>query len=131
MYPYTLNWLECTDPPPPPHGTHCSPGPGDILGLHLGQPEVGVLQQLLDVLRVFRLQLELVLLHLGHGGVQLAGAEKHSASATHQCPCTFVRFILSLRLRPPSLFLNVSLNTFVYGHIMFWFLLMIASMGKL
>lgn len=80
---------------PPPHGTHCNPGPGDILGLHLGQPEVGVLQQLLDVLRVFRLQLELVLLHLGHGGVQLAGAEKHSASATHQCPWTFVRFILA------------------------------------
>lgn len=52
--------------------THSSSCLAAILGLHLGQPLVGVLQQLLDAVCVFLLQLKLLLLHLSHECVQLA-----------------------------------------------------------
>lgn len=54
-------------------GTYSGLGPSFIFSLHLGQSVVGVLQELLDVLRVFLLHLKLLLLHGRHGGVQLRG----------------------------------------------------------
>ena len=47
-----------------------------VLLLHTGQALVGVLQQLLDVTGVLLLKLELLLLKVGHGVVQLETVTK-------------------------------------------------------
>lgn len=56
--------------------THGCLRPGIVFSFHFGHPVICVFQQLLDVVRVFLLQLKLLQLHLCGSGVQLGDEEK-------------------------------------------------------
>lgn len=55
-----------------------------VLGLHLGESLVGVLQQLLDVICVLLLQLKLLLFHLRHRSMELPERMNQSYNRAQQ-----------------------------------------------